>query len=401
MRTLPVFVGLALVSILSTFLFAADSTSPSYQVINEGEEVSVQIVDRPEPREPSIALASPLDRVTRDTPITVLMQLYRESYKPEDQARLLEATAGRRPRSLADLQALMGLFMKEDQNARATAETSLRRIDAERDSGFAPFFLNLLENEDPVVRLFGLIGVDRLRPEQALPSLLKTARTPFQLEKPALNTAPRPANEWLFQYQTLDVLASWQGEKVFDIVNERVKESPDVAKVASTWYWKAALPRLLRWSRSKKREDQTRALAGWRANPPIEAIKSTREALWDVLDTERYPVDIRHQAALKLGLAADDSDLDRLLELRSKMPSGETRVLYDAALFASRSERAVPILVEYVQSHPDASARSGALTQLSAMVSPERYRELLRLMADSDPDAENRSRAQRTLELSR
>jgi len=164
MRTLPVFVGLALVSILSTFLFAADSTSPSYQVINEGEEVSVQIVDRPEPREPSIALASPLDRVTRDTPITVLMQLYRESYKPEDQARLLEATAGRRPRSLADLQALMGLFMKEDQNARATAETSLRRIDAERDSGFAPFFLNLLENEDPVVRLFGLIGVDRLRP---------------------------------------------------------------------------------------------------------------------------------------------------------------------------------------------------------------------------------------------
>ncbi|MEI8191957.1 MAG: hypothetical protein WCI75_19780, partial [candidate division NC10 bacterium] len=74
-----------------------------------------------------------------------------------------------------------------------------------------------------------------------------------------------------------------------------------------------------------------------------------------------------------------------------------SRLLLDAALFASRNPRVVPLLEEYVKTSPSTVGRAGALAELGELAEPPRYAEVLRWTAQNDPDPENRASAQREL----
>jgi hypothetical protein len=386
------------VVILSTVVLRAGAQAPAYQVVNEGDRVRIEKLDIPPAAAPPQETIE--DKVAQAGSISSLRLLFQESYKPEEKVKILEAIAARRARTGADLRALMSLFMTTDRSAQAASETSVRRLEKPQDSAFAPFFLALLEEEDPRLRMFSLIGIDRLRPEEALPVLHTVAKQKFEIPKPSLRTAPRPANEWTFHYEALGLLASWEGEKVLPLLHKRAEEAPTVAELASNYLWAENLPQLLKWSKAKRGDDRLRADAAWGADAPVESLRKTKAELWKTVENRRFDEQIRRHAARKLGFAADDADVDRLLK-RRETSSKRERLLWETAIFASRNEKAVPLLRTYALEHENSDSRAAALSQLSGMLSPEEYRKLLIRMAESDPDPANRKRARRTLELSR
>ena len=81
-----------------------------------------------------------------------------------------------------------------------------------------------------------------------------------------------------------------------------------------------------------------------------------------------------------------------LLAERAKAAGGD-RLLLDTALFATRSPKAVPVLVDYAKNAQDAQTRAGTLFQLSEMLPPAEYRGLLEWAAKNDPDPENKANA--------
>ena len=392
---------LLFVAILATNGFTATSQAPAYRITNDGDKVNIEVIGSSAPAEKT---ESPLEQTKKRieiASIAELLQLYRESFQPEEQTRILSRVSKLSARSFRDIQALLGFYLRDDRNARSAAEQSLQRLSRSRDSAFSSFFIGLLDDQDPKLRMFALVGIERLRPEEALEILYTDAKKPFEMEEPSLRSAPTPTNNWKAQLLTLDVLAAWEGKKVIYLLHKRAKEAPIVAKLASDHFWEEALPQLMKWSRSRKSKDQTRANAGWRASPPLEALKATKKTLWEVLESKKFKRGIRHQAAIKLGIASAQEDVSRLLKLRSEARSEKMRVLYDASLFASRDPRVVPILRDYILKHPDPASRSGALMQISDMVKKEEYKKLLLEMAHNDPDKGNRDRARKTLELSK
>ncbi|MDE2293333.1 MAG: hypothetical protein KGL53_14725, partial [Elusimicrobia bacterium] len=92
------------------------------------------------------------------------------------------------------------------------------------------------------------------------------------------------------------------------------------------------------------------------------------------------------------GAMSGPADVDRLLADRAKA-KGQERLLFETALFASRSPKAIPLLVDYVKTSPNAVARAGALVQLGEMMPPADYHALLEWVSRNDADPENRSEA--------
>ncbi len=388
------------VAILATTSLAETVPPPSYQVTNEGDAVKIEAIDQPAASRKVETKASKTRKRIKTAPISELYKLYKESFEPDEQAFILETVSSRPPETARDIQSLLSFFLRNDTSAKEAAEASLQKLSQSRDASFAPYFLNLLNDENSKLRLFALIGINRLRPNEALETLYEMAKEPFKIAQPSLKTAPRPAEEWRTQLVALNVLADWQGEKALNLLLKRAKEAPIVAKLASTHCWEATLPKLIKWSHSKKDINRELSKFGWQANPPIAALKATIETLWKVLKSSRYDREIRHQAALKLGFAAAKQDVDRLLDLRSKAGNNKEKVLFEAALFASHDPRIIPILNDYVLNHPEPQSRAGALSQLSEMLEPEEYTKILIEMANNDPNQSNRDRAKKTLELS-
>lgn len=385
--------ALSIVVILATSVSAAQR----YEVVNQGDEVEVrQLPDMPEP--------TPLEREERSffsdaPPIQIsplwgpaeLAEALIASVRADDRARLLNRLGEVKPRNDKDLRGLLNLYSREDSAARLKVEASLARLSPD-DAGLAPFFRSLLEDEEPVFQIFGLLGAARVRDARSNELVRALAEKPFPAPEPSFGLSPADANRWTLQYNALRVLAEWEGEKALPLVLKRSKEAPGVAEIAAVLFWEKSLPDFVTWSESRQAEDRDRAAKAWAAPVPRAALSATKARLWELALDRRLKVETRHRAAIKLGVCAEEADVDRLLAERAKA-EGKARALLDAGLFASRHPKAVPVLTEYAKTSADPVARAGAMFQLRSMLPFAEYRELLRWAAKNDPDPENRANA--------
>lgn len=385
--------ALATVAILATNLSAASR----FEVVNEGDAVEIrQLPDLPAPPPEAREEKSFFDSAPPlDIPLTwgsaELATAYISAVRGADRVRLLNRLGGTKPKDGRDLRALLNLYSREDPAARLKVEAALLRLGPE-DAVLAPVLIGLLQDEDPVFQAFGLQGAGRLRVPEALEPVRALAERPFPAAENSFGLSPADANRWAVQFTALRVLAEWQGEKALPLILKRSREVPAVGELAATYFWEKALDELVAWSESRSPVDRDRAAKAWAAPVPRTALTATKPRLWELtLDRRRQP-ETRHRAGIKLGTVAEEADVDRLLAERAKA-DGKSRTLLDAALFASRHAKAVPILVEYAQTAADPLARAGAMFQLRSMLPPAGYRPLLEWTAQKDPDPENRANA--------
>ncbi|MBI5243455.1 MAG: HEAT repeat domain-containing protein [Elusimicrobia bacterium] len=325
-----------------------------------------------------------------------LATTYISSISQEEKLAIIEQLRRTAPSTGDDLRNLLNLYTRFPE-AQLAAEQSLLLLSPQAQQ-FGPYFLGLIQDEDPFLRMFGLSGAYHLRYEAAVPAIRKLAEAKFAHSRPTAELLPGEANAWQSQYAAVRILALWEGKSALPLLLKKVKEAPPIAALIAENFWEQSLDRILSWSKSKRPDETEMARSAWGANVPAEAVLKTWPKLRALMLDKGKPVDLRHRAALKLGLAARDPEAQELLKEReARKKDDNTRLLLDTALFASRSPRAIPLLEEYVKTNPSAVSRAGALVQLKEMLPKERYRELLRWVAQNDSDQENRANAKREL----
>ncbi|TBR17390.1 hypothetical protein EPO15_17000, partial [bacterium] len=316
-----------------------------YEVVNEGDSVEVrQMPDlpAPEPEERQentfFSDAPPLEISPLWGPAQ-LAEAYTSAVRGEDRARVLNRLGELKPRDDRDLRGLLNLYAREEPAVRTKVEACLNRL-GPGDSAMAPFFGALLQDEEPVFQIFGLIGAGRLRDPRLLELVRGLAEKEFEAPEPSLAQSPGMTNRWALQFNAVRLLAEWEGEKTLPLVFKRSKEVPSVGEIAATLFWEKALSELVSWSESRSAADQARASKAWAAPVSRERLTATKARLWELALDPRRKVETRHRAALKLGLCAEEADIDRLLVERGKA-SGQARALLDAGLLASRHPKGI------------------------------------------------------------
>ncbi|MFH1726678.1 MAG: hypothetical protein ABII00_18865 [Elusimicrobiota bacterium] len=366
------------------------------EVREEEDNVEITMVSTAPAAGAAVQAEEPVAEIPPGLTVAELVQRYITASRPERRRPLLERIGRTKPESNQDLRWLLNLFSRNAPATRRQTELSLQLL-SESDFRLAPFFLALLQSEEPLFRTFGLIGAERLRVEEALPLIREIASTRFKHRMPAFSLTPKEADNWQVRYHALQVLALWEGEKTLPLLLKRSLEAPDVAALTARHFWEEILDRVVRWSESRRATHREAAAAAWRADIPRAALRKSAPRLRKLVADRRKKFETRHQAAVKLGVAADDAEVERLLKARAEASDEKMRLLLTTALFASRHATAIPLLVEYVKKDPAAIARAGALFQLRGMLPPERYRELLEWVVEHDEDEENRRNALREL----
>jgi len=395
----PLRLLLALLPLLAARAVAAEGDDPRFKVKNTGDEVEISVSHEYAPGRLNAADPSergPAPVIPADAKITELVRRCKESFHPDEKLQALSRLAELKPERVDELRALMDLYDR-DLTSRTQIERSLARL-SPADRRLAPFFTEILGmEEEPSLILFALIGIDRLQPPEALPFVEKTAGTPFEAPRPDMAAGPAGAQKWAIRFRCLQILARWKGTAALPLILKRAQETPLAAALVGRGFWEPAFDRIVRWSDSKDPADRALSDAAWNADTPREALLRTKPALWKlVLDPRRGP-ETRHQAAIKLGICADEGDVDRLLKARTDAKKEADRLVYTTAIFASRSPKAVPILVEFAKTHPDPLSRAGVLEQLREMMKPEEFRALLRWVVANDKDEENRRHARQLM----
>lgn len=381
------------VAILATTVTAAGR----YEVVNDGDEVTVRQL-------PDLPIPTPLEREERSffsdaPPLTMhpdwgpanIAEAYISAARPEDRKQLLVRLGEVKPRDDKDLRALLNLYSREEAAVRAQVEASLSRL-APVDIGLSPFFAFALQDEDPVFQIFGLIGAGRLRDPRSLDLVRDLAKKDFPAAELSIGMSPADAHRFTLQFNALRLLADWEGEKALPLVLKRSRDVPGAGEIAAMAFWEKALEEFVAWSESKRPADRARAAKAWGAPVARTKLAATKARLWKLALDRRRSVTTRHRAAVKLGICAEEADVDRLLAERAKA-EGKVRALLDAGLFASRHPKAIPPLISYAKESSDPLARAGALFQLRLMMPPADYRALLEWVAKNDTDQENRTNA--------
>lgn len=382
----------AVVAILATCAMAG----PRYEVVTKGDSSEIlPLPDAPEPlstekADESFFTAAPALVIYSTWAVADVAQAWAFAVREADKGRLLDQLGKTKARTDADLQALMNLYSRGSPAIQRQVEASVALL-GPAEAVAAPFFEALLEDEDPQTQTLGLAGAARLRSPRALELVRALAEKPFTAPEPTISMNPLDNAHWRLQFTALGVLAEWQGEKTLPLIIKRAKEVPAAAELAATLFWVEGFDKFVAWSESGRPEDQALASRAWSAATPFKTLRTTKDKLWELVLSRRKR-ETRHRAAVKLGLTAEDADIDRLLAERSKTAESD-RPLLDAALFASRHLKAIPILTGYAKSSRDPLARAGALFQLRSMMSPDEYRALLKWVAANDIDAENRANA--------
>ena len=384
---------IACVAILATKASAA----PRFEVRNDGD--AVEITASQVPAEPTAAERGAETFFTETPPVVIaatwtvteLAQRWTNAVRAEDRAALLERLSRTKPQNGPDLRWLVNLFSRGQPEVQARCAASLSRL-GPGDTGAGPFLESLLEDEDPVLQSFGLAGIASVRTPAALPLVKGLAEPAFKEPEATLSMSPADSNRWNVHYQALAVLADWQGAATLPLLLRRSKEAPSVAEIAATRFWTAAFDDFAAWSESRGDADQSRAARAWSADVPRAMLAATKDRLWALLLDRRKRIETRHRAAIKAGIVAEPVDVERLLAARARADA-QGRLLLDTALFASRSPKAAPILIDYAKNAKDPLARAGTLFQLGEMLPHAEYKELLSWAAQNDPDLENRNNA--------
>lgn len=315
-----------------------------------------------------------------------------ESLEKEKKAAALEELARTPPVSMQDTKWAFDLFMRFPEAAvRRAVVSSLDRIEGGNVQLEAAFmeYLKLPEGE---AQVFGTLGALRLRSPRALPVITEIARRRFRHKDPADEVTSSDRNLWWAQYEALAALAQWEGAKQLPLLRKKAQEAPTVAHIMARYLWKDSLPIIAEWAKSGGSSAQAAQEALNTEVPPAD-LRESREAMLKLVRSRDAERELRHQLALKVGLASDDAGIEALLAEQAASKDPETKLMLSAALFASRNPKTVAWLETQAKSHADPKTRMGALIQLRDMVPPEKHKSLLEWAAERDPDPENRQTA--------
>lgn len=322
-----------------------------------------------------------------------LHDAFLESVDPDEKNRLIEELSRTPIRSVRDAHSAHDLFVRfADQKTRNAVMESLNLMDPNNHQP-EPAFLTYLEQPEAETLLFGIKGTLRLRSPQALPVITKLAQRPFLQRSPAESPVLSEKNAWWAQYEALSALAQWQGAKVLPLLIRKTSEAPAVAQIMALNLWKESLPQFVKWSASRSPANQEKAKEGLRAPVSLAALQETRLELLNILRDPKADKELRHQIAIKLGISSREDQVGELLKEHGALSDPQTRLMFETAIFSSRSPQAIPLLLRYAKENPDLQVRAGARIQLKDMLDAARYRELLEWAAKNDPDGENRKSA--------
>ena len=329
--------------------------------------------------------------------VTRLHDDFIEAVEADKKAEALSALARTAPSSARDVQSLFDLFLRfADAPARGAALSSLELLDPHA-ANLDQLFIRYLDDSDPAGELFALRGALRVRSPGALPLIWKIARRRFAFADPQTAALPSERNAWYAQYEALSVLAQWEPEKALPLIVKKTREAPQTARVLGLQLWKDSFAQIVAWASSSKPANRQRGLEALRADAPAAQLRATREEMLKLVRDRKADKEVRHQLALKVGAGSTDEEAGALLLEQAAASDEETGLMLAAAIFASRSRRAIPLLEQYAKENPDPALRAGALAQLKDMLEAPRYRALLDWAAKNDPDADNRRAAQAQL----
>lgn len=316
----------------------------------------------------------------------------------EEKSRLLTRIARTAPSSSDDINALFDLFSRfADSLTRSAVMASLDRIPPSR-LDLEGSFLFYLEDASPEAQLFGINGALRLRSQEALAAIRRIAKKRFSAASASEIELLSEKNVWWVQFEALSALAQMDTEASRSLLQKKSREAPQVAAIMAAHDWENVLPRIIGWSRGGRVEREM-ARHALKAEVGTSALRKTRKTLLETVLNPESEHELRHQLALKLGLSSREEDVAELLAEHGRAADAKTRIFLEAAIFASRSGQAIPLLESYVRDNPDPISRAGALSQLKDISAPARYRTLLEWVRKNDPEAENREEAARQLKL--
>lgn len=329
--------------------------------------------------------------------IVDLRDAFIETIDAAQKQRALAQLSRTPPVSQRDVQALFDLFMRfPEESVRRAALDSLGLLD-QGNVHPEPIFLRYLEEPDPEAVLFGIKGALRLRSSTALPLIQKLAKLPFAFESPQDTPLLTEKNSWWVQYEALAALAQWEKAKALPLLSKKASEAPAVARIMAAFLWRDSLPLFAKWISSSRDKNRRKAREGLTADVPLPALREARPYMLGILRDPKADKELRHQLAIKAGLASTPEEVGALLREYESLKDPQTRLMLSAALFASRDPQVIPLLVQHAKEHADPRIRAGALIQLKDMLPSAEHRALLESSAKSDPDPDNRQDAARQL----
>ncbi|MBI4371606.1 MAG: hypothetical protein HY552_04845 [Elusimicrobia bacterium] len=314
---------------------------------------------------------------TRNPSVAELKERFQSAVQDGDRGQALALLRRTPPVSAQDVTALFDLFERfPTLEVRRAAMDSLALMPANNPT-LEPLFVRYLKQPEPNAQLFGVNGAFRLRSLQALPLVRRIAGRRFDAADASDISVLSGRNAWWTQYEALSALAQWEGEKALPLLRAKTEESPAVARLLGSFFWRQTFPSLRPWSQSKDEAVRRRAAeAAAAAIDPADA-RATREEMLAVVGDPAADAELRHQFALKAGACSADEEVDALLKAHDAATDDKTRLLWAAAAFASLNPRAAPLLARYALRAPDEASRNAARAQLEGLLGPEKSAALL------------------------
>ncbi|MDP3544004.1 MAG: hypothetical protein Q8T11_16180 [Elusimicrobiota bacterium] len=309
--------------------------------------------------------------------VTVLKDRFIEAVNGAERTRILDQIARTPPRSGQDVAHLFDLFSRfTDTYTRDSVMASLARLEPGNPQ-LEPLFMTYLRQPEPEAQLFGVNGAFRLRSRVALPMIRDIAARKFGASSVTENNMMTERNSWWTQYEALSVLAQWEPEKSYPLLEKKGQESAKVGALLGRYYWKKTLPKLKGWSQSGGLIDSERASLAAAAPIDLAEARDTRELMLRLLRDPKLDQEIRRLLALKIGVSSTDEEAEALVAEHDTVKDESERLYWVTAAFSSRSPKVIPLLVRYARQAADPLMRKGATAQLIDMVGDAEARKLI------------------------
>ncbi|MBI3553830.1 MAG: hypothetical protein HY077_15150 [Elusimicrobia bacterium] len=342
---------------------------------------------------------APVEMTAPIAPVSVadLHNQFIESVEDANKAKVLTTLSRTPPEDTRDVQSLFDLFMRfSDMRVRDAVLSSLQLLNL-HSPDLDVLFVHYLQQPEPEARIFAIKGAVRVRDANALPLIEKIARNRFTYKSANDATLLSEKNEWWVQYEALEALAQWKQEIAMEMLVKKSREAPEIARVMGRFLWKKSLPEFIKWAGSSSQNDQDRAHAGLTAPAPNLDLRETRLEMLAILRDPKAPREARHQLAIKIGLCSTHEEIEQLFKEYSSQKDDEGKLMFKAALFASRDKLVVPLLTQTLKEDPNDRNRAGALIELEDILAPSELRPLLEWVSKNDPDTDNRDLASHEL----
>jgi len=342
---------------------------------------------------PAPAASSPTIVLEGARPRPNLLELHARFVEATDEPTrrsVLELLARTPPETNRDVESIFDLFMRfTEPPVRKAVMSSLRLMDP-GSQRLETTFISYLELPENEAKIFGINGALRLRSRRALPLIEKLAQQRFSHKSPGETPVLADRNTWWAQFEALSALAQWQGAEVLPLLRRKADEAPAVARLLGLYLWPQALPDIVKWASASGPAAAEKAHEAFNADVPQADLRATRARLVGLMNDPRSKRELRHQAALKVGLCSTPEEVDALLAQEAAAANPETRLMLRAALFATRNPRTVAWLKKLAADDPEAKTRLGALIQLRLLLPAAEVRPLLEAAAARDADPDNR-----------